>query len=92
MKKLFKTFLGFFRRKPKINIEPKLLEFLKEKGVLKEFIKNCISHYKRYSLIDVRDVEFYSIMGAFDWSGTPQGARYWLELDDEFRERQFKNK
>jgi hypothetical protein len=90
MKKLFKTFLGFFRRKPKINIEPKLLEFLKDKGVLEEFIKNCISDYNMKHLVDVREVKFDSILSAFGWTCTPQGARYWNKLDNEFRENNLK--
>ena len=84
--------MSLFRRKPNINIEPKLLKYLEEKGVLKEFSNNCISYYNKNHFIDVRKVYFYSILSAFHWRETPQGARYWGDLHIKFRDKQFKNK
>jgi hypothetical protein len=87
MKKLFKTFLGFFRRKPKINIEPKLLEFLKEKGVLKEFMinyngKSGVAWRKRLNASNISIIDW-----AFDWEDTPQGWEYWNDLDKEYQNK-----
>ena len=80
-----------FRRKPKINIEPKLLKFLEEKGVLKEFMAN---YEKGKKWRKERGFPSYitNIAFAFSWSKNSQGVRYWYDLHIEFIDKQFKNK
>ena len=66
-----------------MKIEPKLEQFLKEKGVLDAFIHNSKEHYERYS----RTAEWvcvYNLGGAFSWDKTKEGLAFWNALHHEF--------
>ena len=82
-----------FKRKPNPEdvISPELLEFLKEKGVLKEFMAN---YEKGEEWRKERGFPSYitSIAFAFSWSKNSQVIRYWYDLHIEFIDKQFKNK
>lgn len=78
-----------FKRKPKPEdvIAPELLAFLKEKGVFEEFMDNynskssrqwreCLGYYGKYVV---------SMSDAFLWSETPQGRKYWEDLEKKFK-------
>ena len=81
------------KRKPKPEdvISPELLNFLKEKGILKEFMAN---YEKGEEWRKERGFNSYitSIAFAFSWSKNSQGVRYWYDLHIEFIDKQFKNK
>ena len=79
-----------FKRKPKPEdvIAPELLAFLKEKGVFEEFMDNYNSESSRRWREDTSIGNYVGIIGsAFYWADTPQGRKYWEDL-----EKQFKNK
>ena len=75
------------KRKPKPEdvISPELLKFLKEKGILKEFMYNYNSKSGRrwrklWSNIDYVD----NINDAFEWSKTSEGEDYWYDLEVKY--------
>ena len=60
-----------------MKIEPKLEQFLKEKGVLDAFIKNADGRFSDDFIMD-------DIWGAFPWLLTPEGKEFWQSLSNEF--------
>ena len=77
---------GHFK-KPKITISSKLLIFLKKRGILKEFRDTCEKFCDKHNLSEWRCV---GLIDSFNWSSSPQGASYWIKLNDEFIDKQFK--
>lgn len=64
-----------------------LVLFLEKKGAKERFIDN-LEEEGRYSLDFLeKDHPFHTaIMSAFTWVHTPEGVKYWEDLDDEWRE------
>ena len=63
-----------------MKIEPKLEQFLKEKGVMDAFIKNAKIQYQNpYEEYPVK-----SISEAFTWADKAEGHDFWQNLNQEF--------
>lgn len=71
-----------------------LYKFLKRSNILNDFITEiCRQKYdddtvKKYKIShDVLDLLDYfdSICAAFLWDNTPQGRRYWADIERDFR-------
>jgi len=56
---------------------PKLAKFLKEKGALKQFNKNC--KLDRSNLRKIKNISM-----AFVWSRTEEKEDFWFELEREY--------
>ncbi len=54
-----------------------LKKFLKERGALTRFRKNCIK-------VEQIGTTEGNMMGFFVWKGTPEGHKYWSDLHEEF--------
>jgi hypothetical protein len=64
-------------KKKKIKVEKRLVAFLKEKQLLKQFLKNADISYSS-------STAFSRIMTAFDWEFTEEGGLFWDNIDYEF--------
>ena len=77
-----------FKRKhnPEDVIAPELLDFLKEKGVFEEFMDNYNSESSRRWREDTSSGNYVGNIGnAFYWADTPQGRKYWEDLEKKFK-------
>ena len=64
-----------------------LLMFLTNKNLLHAFVKNAISDCSCTFLAIVSEQEVpgsYILLGAFDWSDTPEGKKFWEEIYYEY--------
>lgn len=70
-----KTFLSIIR-----NIPEPLKKFLKEKGVYKRYIKNCLN----WDLTTKSTHRSSNMYLAFSWIDSPENYDFWSNLHDEF--------
>ena len=76
------------RAKPEDVISPELLNFLKEKGILKEFMDNYNSKQgRKWRKYWCGTNYVKNIDDAFEWSKTLEGEDYWVRLDSEIKSR-----
>ena len=88
--KIIEVVMLLFKRKPKPEdvLFPELLAFLKEKGILKEFMFNYNSKQGRKWRKYLCGTNYVKrIADAFEWSKTSEGEDYWLRLDNEIKSR-----
>jgi len=64
--------------------KPKLVKFLKEKNVYKEFLFNCKND--KINRNDKKQRFFCNISKAFMWEKTKEGHEFWYKLAKEFDE------
>lgn len=72
------------------NMSLVLLQFLIKKGVLHEFVTNCVNYYYTLSYGDRKDYDDYrmyeSTIESFDWSTTKEGGFFWNDVDLRYRD------
>ena len=62
-------------------VRGKLKKFLDEKGVTKQFVKNCKQQNEKLS----RPIK--CIINAFTWAETSEGNNFWWNLEKEYNEQ-----
>lgn len=68
-------------------IEEVFIQFLKDNHCYNEFLENLRNDSRIFNCINLDDlfIEFEETwINAFDWSNTPEGTEFWINLDYEW--------